>query len=153
MKILPLLLAIPILFMVGCCGTSMVEREEFTTVESRDKFILENPESNFIDNIRNGEIVRGMNENEVIASWGMPNVYLVSNQKPEDYWVYYIQDDNTNSVMVYTLTFDQEAMLMDWDIDMKRFASYSLGYGHLSEGTNVERKVPVGQKTRHRRAE
>jgi hypothetical protein len=127
MRYLPLLFAMPLLiFLSGCSCTSQIEREDFTSSEAREIYIEGHPESTFQENIRNGEIVRGMNEDEVIASWGMPNVYLTSRVREEERFIYYIQDRDANSVLVYMLDFDADNILYDWDIDEKRLSSYSL---------------------------
>jgi hypothetical protein len=127
MRSMPLLFAIPALFLLsGCSCTSQIEREDFTSSDSREIYIDGHPESVFQENIRNGEIVRGMNAEEVIASWGMPNVYLTSSARDEERFIYYIQDAEAKSVLVYMLDFDADNILFGWDIDEKRLSSYSL---------------------------
>ncbi len=127
MRYLPLLFAMSLLiFVSGCSCTNQIEREDFTSSDAREIFIEGHPESAFQENIRNGEIIRGMNEDEVIASWGMPNVYLTSRVREEERFIYYIQDKETNSVLVYTLDFDSDNILYDWGIDEKRLSSYGL---------------------------
>jgi len=127
MRYLPLLFAIPALFLLpGCSCTSQIEKEEFTSNDAREIYIDGHPESTFQENIRNGEIIRGMNAEEVLASWGMPNVYLTSRTRNEERFIYYVQDDEANSVLVYMLDFDSDNILFDWDIDEKRLSSYSL---------------------------
>lgn len=113
--------------MAGCSGMSTVERAELTNLESREHFISSNPNSTYCENIRNGEIVRGMNIYEVIASWGLPNVYLVSQKKPRENWIYYVQDQDTRSILIYTLTFNDD-LLEGWEIDMKRFVDQRVVY-------------------------
>ncbi len=107
--------------MLGCSGVSTVEQADLTRLESREHFIELNPNSLFCEYVRNGEIIRGMNIYEVIASWGLPNVYLVSRQDHSENWVYYVEDRDSRSILIYTLTFREE-MLETWEIDMKRFA-------------------------------
>ncbi len=119
--------ALLFLCMAGCSGVSTVERAELTNLESREHFISSNPTSIYCENIRNGEIVRGMDIYEVIASWGLPNVYLVSQKKPRESWIYYVQDQDTRSILIYTLTFDDD-LLEGWDIDMKRFVDQRVVY-------------------------
>ena len=127
MRYLPLLFAMSLLiFVSGCSCTNQVEREDFTSSDAREIFIEGHPESAFQENIRNGEIIRGMNEDEVIASWGMPNVYLTSRVREEERFIYYIQDKETSSVLVYMLDFDSDNILYDWGIDEKRLSSYGL---------------------------
>ena len=122
------LLVISIIFTVGCSCVSLVEREDFVDLCDRETYVEEHPESRFGENILCGEIVRGMEGNEVMASWGLPNVYLISKKNTEEFWVYYIHDEDTRSILIYTLTFDKENCLDDWDIDIKRFASGSYVY-------------------------
>lgn len=127
MRYLPLLFALSLLIVAsGCSSTSQIEREDFVSSDAREIFIEGHPESAFQENIRNGEIIRGMNEDEVLASWGMPNVYLSSREREEERFVYYIQDRGANSVLVYMLDFDSDNILYNWDIDEKRLSSYSL---------------------------
>lgn len=119
--------ALLLLFTFGCSGLSTVERAELTNIESREHFITSNPGSIYCENIRNGEIVRGMNIYEVIASWGLPNVYLVSRKEPHENWIYYVQDQDTRSILIYTLTFGDD-LLDGWEIDMKRFIDQRVVY-------------------------
>ena len=127
MRYLPLLFALSLLILAsGCSSTNQIEREDFVSSDAREIFIEGHPESAFQENIRNGEIIRGMNEDEVLASWGMPNVYLSSRVRDEERFVYYIQDRGANSVLVYMLDFDSDNILYNWDIDEKRLSSYTL---------------------------
>jgi hypothetical protein len=127
MRFLSLLFAVTVLLALnGCSGTSQVERESFTSSEAREIYIEGHPECGFQENIRNGEIVRGMNEDEVLASWGMPNVYLTSMVSDEERFIYYVQDRETRSVLVYMLDFDEDNILYDWELDEKRLESYGL---------------------------
>jgi len=114
-KCLPLAL-LAALLIVGCSTVSTVERAELTF-------------------IKNGEIVRGMTIYDVIASWGLPNVYITGKENDNEYWIYYIGVENSNSILIYTLTFNEDT-LKDWDIDQKRF----IDRGIVSEVTIVDEK-------------
>jgi len=129
--------ALLLLFTVGCSCLSTVERAELTDIKSREHFISSNPGSIYCENIRNGEIIRGMNIYEVIASWGLPNVYLVSRKKPHENWIYYVEDQDTRSILIYTLTFSDD-LLDDWDIDMKRFVDQRVVYDF-----DIPRRLPA----------
>jgi hypothetical protein len=129
MRLLPLTFALILAaFLCSCSCVSTVERERLIPVESREEYCRVHPECRHIEQIRNGEIIRGMIGNEVIASWGMPNVYLVSKDGAEEYWIYYVQEPEQHSVMIYSLCFDEDNVLSDWEIDLKRFQNYSIGY-------------------------
>jgi len=147
MKLLTLMIILILTASLSACsGVSMVERERLTAAESREEYCQAHPDSRHVEHIRNGEIVRGMVGNEVIASWGMPNVYLVSKDEIEEYWIYYVQDPMQHSVMVYTLCFDTDNVLSDWEIDMKRFSNYSLGYSEVMRTDARQRKVSIDKK-------
>lgn len=126
---------------LGCSCVTKVERENFVDSSFRDEYTKQNPESPFCENIKNGEITRGMSVQEVMASWGLPNVYLVSMKKSEEYWVYYIRNDLSSSILIYTLIFSDDSKLSDWDIDMKRFIDNSYVYNpeSLKESVTVDR--------------
>ncbi len=126
MKITGILLtAVLLCAAIGCSGISRTEREYFTRPEAREQYIIDHPDCAHSDQIRNGEIVRGMDIYEVIASWGLPNVYLVSEKTPKEYWIYYVQEESSKAVLIYTLTFGGER-LEDWDIGQKRFDDYRI---------------------------
>ncbi len=110
---------------VGCSSISQTEREYFTRPEAREQYIIDHPDCTCRDQIRNGEIIRGMDIYEVIASWGLPNVYLVSKEVPKEYWIYYVQEGASKAVLIYTLTFAED-YLEGWDIDQKRFDDYRI---------------------------
>ena len=120
-----LLVAATILIQLGCTGRSSIEKEYFITPEARQVYVAEHPDGQFNEHIRNGEITRGMDYNDVIASWGLPNVYLHSTKAAREFWFYYVEDVNSASVLIYTLCFE-ENILGDWDIDIKRFDGQGL---------------------------
>lgn len=120
-----LLVAAIVIVQLGCTGRSGVEKEYFISPEARQGYVVEHPDGRFNEYIENGEITRGMGYNEVIASWGLPNVYLHSTKAPREYWFYYVEDVNSASVLIYTLCFDM-AILGDWEIDIKRFDGQGL---------------------------
>ncbi len=142
MRITALVLAVSMVAVsLGCSCMTKVERENFVDSSYRDEYTKLNPESPFCQNIKNGEITRGMDVQEVIASWGLPNVYLVSTKKPEEYWIYYIRNELSSSILIYTLVFSNDSKLSDWDIDMKRFIdnSYVHNPESLKESMTVDR--------------
>ncbi len=147
MRYLSLLFAVPLLFLVtGCSCTSQIEREEFTSRDAREVYVEGHPGSAYLENIRNGEIVRGMSLDEVLASWGMPNVYLASHKGGEERLIYYVQQKGLNSVLVYMLDFDSNNVLTDWDIDQKRLSSYSLVNYELAPERNGNLEDPGANK-------
>jgi hypothetical protein len=111
----------------ACSGISTLEREDVISPASREDYLRTHPEGLYNHCIKNGEITRGMGVYEVLAAWGMPNIYLASRNKPVENWIYYVEDEESRAVLVYTLTFEDE-ILREWDIDMKRFVDSRLVY-------------------------
>ena len=148
MRYLPLLFAMPLLiFVSGCSCTSHIEREDFTSSEAREIYIEGHPESAFQENIRNGEIVRGMNGDEIIASWGMPNVYLTSSVNDEERFIYYIQYREASSVLVYMLDFDEDNILFGFVTGVVSLSSYSLvGYEHQPARSSSAAAIGMGKE-------
>ncbi len=118
-----------LLTLCGCSGVSTLERANLTSLESRQEYVKLHPEGDHNDCIRNGEIISGMNMHEVIASWGLPNVYVVTRTQPTEQWIYYIKDIDSLSMFIYTLSFADDTLKV-WDIDQKRF----VGHGIVTKG-------------------
>jgi hypothetical protein len=125
MKKLPIFFAALAVVWYGCSCTSTVERANFVAPETREDYIKLHPDGPFNDLIREGEITRGMSVHEVIASWGMPHVYAVSRALPAEHWIYYIRDREALSMLIYTLTFENDTLRI-WDIDQKRFTGQGI---------------------------
>ena len=145
-KIFIPLVVISLIVSFGCSCLSTVERENLVDICDREEYVGKNPDSRFCENILSGEIVRGMEGNEVMASWGLPNVYLVSENKSLEYWVYYVLDGDTRSILIYTLAFDDKNCLDDWDIDSKRFTGSRYVHSPSISIPSSIAKDPVGKK-------
>ncbi|MDD4857505.1 MAG: hypothetical protein PHD74_05280 [Candidatus Krumholzibacteria bacterium] len=89
----------------ACATTAMVETANLTTPESRQAYIASNPASPNTQHIKNGEIAAGMSIEEVIASWGTPNVYINSRAGKMEHWIYYIPETDSDAFRELTLTF------------------------------------------------
>ena len=55
----------------------------------------------------------------------MPNIYAISQKSPSEHWIYYVRDREALSMLIYTLTFEDDTLRV-WDIDQKRFASQGI---------------------------
>jgi hypothetical protein len=110
---------------VGCSCVSTVERVNRTPVAARENYVRLHPECAFGETIVNGEIVRGMSAHEVLASWGLPNVYIVVRTSPTEQWIYYLKDRDSLTMLIYTLTFADDTLQL-WDIDQKRFVGQGI---------------------------
>lgn len=131
---------------IGCSCVSTVERANRTPAACREDYVKLHPDSPHAGSIVNGEIVRGMSAQEVMASWGLPNVYVVTRTSPTEQWIYYLRDRDALTMLIYTLTFADDTLQV-WDIDQKRF----VGQGIVSTEAN-KRLMPAatGEETRKR---
>jgi hypothetical protein len=121
----------------GCSWVSKSERADLTHPDSREEYVARHPDGEFNEHIRKGEILPGMDTDEVLASWGYPNVYLTSETAPREHWIYYVQNEDSKSYLIYTLNFN-DASLVGWNIDIKRFSDYS-----TSGGVILSRRQPA----------
>jgi hypothetical protein len=110
---------------IGCSCVSTVERVNRTPVASREDYVKLNPDCDHGESIVNGEIVRGMSSREVLASWGFPNVYIVTRTSPAEQWIYYLKDRDSLTMLIYTLTFAEDTLQV-WDVDQKRFVGQGI---------------------------
>jgi hypothetical protein len=121
MKSLMLILSAAALLLAsfGCSCVSTVERANLTSPIAREEFVKTHPGCVHNECIKNGEIVRGMCTREVVASWGFPNVYVVTRSSSSEQWVYYVRDRDSLSLLVYTLGFSDDTLRV-WEVDQKR---------------------------------
>ena len=115
----------------GCSCVATVERATLTPAVGRAEYVKLHPDGAHNDCIRNGEIVRGMSAHEVVASWGLPNVYVLTRKSPSEQWIYYIKDRGSLAMLIYTLGFADDTLRV-WNIDQKR----DVGQGIVSIGGN-----------------
>jgi hypothetical protein len=128
--------AVLLVIMSGCSCVSTMERANLTTAASREEYVKLHPDGTHNDCIMNGEIVRGMSAPEVVASWGLPNVYIVTKTGPDEQWIFYVKDRDSLSMLIYTLGFADDT-LRAWEVEQKRF----VGQGIVS-ASERERETP-----------
>ena len=146
MKRLPILFAALAMLWSGCSCKSATERADLIAAEARQEYVKLHPDGTFNDLILEGEITRGMSAREVMAAWGMPNVYAVSRILPAEHWVYYVRDRDALSLLIYTLTFEDDTLRI-WDIDNKRFTTQGIMAKYeLRETPLVETADPVRKR-------
>jgi len=109
----------------GCSCVSTIERADLTPASSREEYVRLHPAGVHNACIKNGEIVRGMSAREVIASWGLPNVYIAAKTTPAEQWIFYIKDHDSLSMLIYTLGFADDT-LQAWDVEQKRFVGQGI---------------------------
>ncbi|MDD4856467.1 MAG: hypothetical protein PHD74_00015 [Candidatus Krumholzibacteria bacterium] len=109
----------------SCSCVSTIERANLVPACSREEYVKLHPEGAHNDCIKNGEIVRGMCAHEVFASWGLPNVYIVTRSAPSEEWIYYVKDQSSLAMLIYTLSFTDDTLRV-WNIDQKRFVGQEI---------------------------
>ncbi len=104
---------------LGCSGVSTIEKANLTNPAARADYAKTHSGDIHALFVQDGEITRGMSADEVIASWGMPNVYTLSRTGPAENWVYYVRARDSAAIIIYTLTFKADTLAM-WDIEQRR---------------------------------
>lgn len=110
---------------LGCSGVSTVEKANLTNPTSREGYVKAHPGDVHAMFVQDGEITRGMSADEVIASWGMPNVYTLSRTEPSENWIYYVKARDSAVIVIYTLTFRADT-LAAWDIEERRLTGLAV---------------------------
>jgi hypothetical protein len=80
----------------------------------REEFFKTHPDGVHNEYIANGEVVRGMDYLEVLASWGNP----IKREKPSpsvEYWLYLEEDEDSKDWVQYKLVF-RRSVLDDWEL-------------------------------------
>jgi hypothetical protein len=78
-------------------------------------YIRTYPDGQYNGHIVKGEVVKGMNLMEVLASWGLPNTRKSSESGAYEYWTYYSVDQESGDVRRYKLIF-KEQIVVDWQV-------------------------------------
>jgi hypothetical protein len=113
LRALPLL---PLLLIVACSQTPrMSDTKETDYIRMlREEFFKTHPDGQYNEYIAKGEVVKGMDFLEVLASWGNPN----KREKPTDnveYWIYLEVDEASMDWVQYKFEFRKSA-LSDWEL-------------------------------------
>ena len=130
----------------GCSCVSTVERATLTPPAARAEYVRIHPDGAHNDCVRNGEIMRGMSAHEVVASWGLPHVYVLTKTSPSERWIYYVKDRDSLAMLIYTLGFADDTLRV-WNIDQKRDA----GQGIASVGDNSRQVLATAARDLRRK--
>lgn len=113
LRALPFLLVVFVL----ACSQNPPRRDESTETDYlrmlRSEFFKTHPDGIHNEYIARGEVVRGMDFLEVLASWGNP----IKREKPSpdvEYWVY-LDEDETKDWIQYKFVF-RKSVLEDWEV-------------------------------------
>lgn len=114
-----ILRALPFLFAVLAVACSHNPRRGQTDQSEyirmlREEFFKTHPDGAYNEYIARGEVVRGMDFLEVLASWGNP----VKREKPTpnvEYWLYLEEDEDSKDWVQYKFLF-KKSVLDDWEL-------------------------------------
>ncbi len=113
---LPILLLPLLLPLLGSCTSNLqkVDKNSSYLLALRAEYFASNPDGEFNDYIERGEIVKGMDFLEVLASWGHPAARSKRSDTTE-LWTYREINQGTKDWIEYTFTF-RSNVLGDWKI-------------------------------------
>jgi hypothetical protein len=89
-------------------------------LQLRAEYLAANPDGAYNEYIKRGEVVKGMDILEVLASWGHPEVRKKENALTE-HWIYREVDEDSKDWVLFTFTF-RRTVLAEWDL-MRHFAA------------------------------
>jgi hypothetical protein len=148
MVIFPVLLLLAVV-LVSCSHHPKTFAGGESILKGRQDYVSAHPDGVYNDHILNGEVVKGMNLMEVLASWGLPNSRRHSESGSLEYWFFISQDKEMGMVRRYELVF-QDQLLHDWDVVMSSTAGgyqskessdhITLGDGEQSTKSTVLKK-------------
>jgi hypothetical protein len=109
--VLPLLLIV-----VSCSHTPRMSHDQETEYIRmlRREFFNTHPDGQYNEHIKKGEVVKGMDFLEVLASWGNPD----KREKPVEtveHWTYREVDESSKDFVQYKFIFKKN-VLSDWEL-------------------------------------
>ena len=99
----------------SCTHAPRSTHQTDATVSIRTEYLQGHPRGKFNDRVRKGELVKGMNVMEVLASWGIPNQRQSTDHDSET-WTYASRDDFSKDFVSYALVF-RDQVLRSWLVE------------------------------------
>jgi len=126
-----------LLVAAGCAHSPRVIDESPSMLTIRADYLQSNPDGPYNEHIHSGEVVKGMNYIEVLASWGVPDArYRTEPGEIEvEYWHYLSLDEISHDWTQHTFVFEKKK-LVEWDV--MRHVSHT---GSLTHWTVDERPI------------
>ncbi len=120
MKTPPLMVIFPVLLLLvavlaSCSHHPKTLDGSESIMKGRQDYVTAHPDGLYNSHIMNGEVVKGMNLMEVLASWGLPNSRRHSESGSHEYWFFVSQDKESGMIRRYELIF-QDQLLHDWNV-------------------------------------
>lgn len=105
------------LILLACAHVPRTYDETDAVKRLRLQYVRTHPNGRFNAHILKGEVTKGMDFLDVLASWGLPNLRRGSRESVYENWVYYARDEETGRFTVYELVF-KDQHLVDWKVDV-----------------------------------
>ena len=103
------------LLVIGCSSQlPSMETSQGYVLELRAEYLAADPDGEFNEHVKRGEVVKGMDYMAVLASWGHPARRSRRSDVAED-WVYREVDEETDTWMEFKFSF-RYSVLDDWEI-------------------------------------
>lgn len=99
----------------SCAYAPRVPEESNAVLSIRSDYIRTHPDGPYNAYIQRGEVVKGMQYLEVLASWGHPRSRLRVPSRRLEYWRYLTHDDVSGDWMQYTFVFEND-VLLEWQM-------------------------------------
>ncbi len=108
---------LPLLLLATSCtyNPRMVSGTESDyLLQLRQEYLNSNPDGEYNEYIKRGEVVKGMDFLEVLAAWGHPERRKKDDSLTE-HWVYHEFDETSKDAIWYTFTFRRN-ILAEWSL-------------------------------------
>jgi len=132
----------------GCAHAPRMGNETESVLTIREDYLRAYPDGAYNEYIRRGEVTKGMNFIEVLASWGVPDRRLHSEEKniPVEYWSYLSMDEASLDWVRYTFAFEKKH-LVEWDLTRHNNKYGTLSQWSLSDVTPAIDPMPGRDRT------
>ncbi|MDH3216033.1 MAG: DUF2845 domain-containing protein [Candidatus Krumholzibacteria bacterium] len=114
-----LLVALFIATTTSCAHTPRLPQDNPEVTSVRDHYLRTHPDGVYNQHIMKGEVARGMNVIEVLASWGLPERRLFDDATQSvstESWIYSMRDEFSRDRFTYQLVFE-DRVLLRWTLD------------------------------------
>jgi hypothetical protein len=111
-----ILLVASLVALTSSCATVPRAPQNHDVASIRTQYFADYPDGTYNDQIRNSELVKGMNVLEVLASWGIPERRCCTKSNGVESWTYESRDPMSQDFIIYNLAFEKR-ILTGWTMD------------------------------------
>jgi len=125
-----LLVLLAIGLTASCAHVPTMLNENPETAKLRAEYLRSHPYGAHNAEIQRGEVVRGMDAMEVLASWGVPQKRETKAKGNKELWSYTSRDAQSGDAVVYELAF-ADRILQHWTMDRSTAGSGATYIGSI----------------------